>query len=976
MCTPSFASVSEVLKSEKVKQSTSEAKDKLADTEGIVNTKDIVITNLPQDLNPIIYRYDETGFNKGVVDSQGNETTFEYDSKGRIKKSIVKDKDNSILFTTTYKYDNTSLRMRRLTTKDVNGIVLLDYSYKYDKNENATLEKNNVTNTYREFVYGNKDELLEENYYGKNKNEFVKSISYTYDESGNRVQKTVEEGNSTRNIDYGYDEKNQIASMNNEQIHSYDSDGNILYNGKNTNVYNGKNQITKVQVDNGVVETYTYNDNGLRTKKVSNGESKIYNYSGEDVFWIGDEGNDLNYLFSRNENGKLLSMTDYTGKKPITYWYLFDGFGNVVGLVDKNSTNVIRYEYDAWGNISNTTGNIILGNGKPLQEENPFRYVGYQYDNNTGYYFLNARYYDSKTGRFMSLDPYKEHKEDPISQNLYVYCGNNPIKYYDPSGNMYLAKNSSANDKNDVITLQCKLQMINKPNTSSPYYSGSVDGIFGSMTETAVKQFQQDNNLYVDGIVGNATWNKLKTYIAGDFILAQGSASINVTTLQQELERRGLLTISTDPNTGYKNYGYFGPKTEAAVNAYKESVGLWNTGVYWGRVGATTWEHLFSHGTSKFGIGRFDYLIYTEDVKEKISKYAQIKQEANDNYNNGLISYSQMQIIEEQAGLEADTLRADYIVTNPYTDYGFAVLGGDRATGNPFSRVLSYVAGNQKLGIDVLVIQRVLELYEDFELPPTQEYGTYGPVTEEGVIKFQDRIMGDSDGIVGPNTVWSLFSAGNANSRTWWAMTMLREYTAQHKLVQITTAEKLFASAIPGQNIEVTIKGGGPKGGNGYADILNKITGQVWEVKRDSAYGRSTGPKQIQRYITASIGILQNPGIKTPLIVGYTISPYSIPYKNEQVINVRGGVQWVDGPEVEQSGMVYYKAVSQQQQEQEVNQPSTNQIMALDSEIEVEYTTIPTGKIITGIGIVGGIVICILLAPKTGGLSLVPLCAI
>ena len=191
MCTPSFASVSEVLKSEKVKQSTSEAKDKLADTEGIVNTKDIVITNLPQDLNPIIYRYDETGFNKGVVDSQGNETTFEYDSKGRIKKSIVKDKDNSILFTTTYKYDNTSLRMRRLTTKDVNGIVLLDYSYKYDKNENATLEKNNVTNTYREFVYGNKDELLEENYYGKNKNEFVKSISYTYDGSGNRFFTSV-----------------------------------------------------------------------------------------------------------------------------------------------------------------------------------------------------------------------------------------------------------------------------------------------------------------------------------------------------------------------------------------------------------------------------------------------------------------------------------------------------------------------------------------------------------------------------------------------------------------------------------------------------------------------------------------------------------------------------------------------------------------------------------------------------------------
>ena len=68
---------------------------------------------------------------------------------------------------------------------------------------------------------------------------------------------------------------------------------------------------------------------------------------------------------------------------------------------------------------------------------NPFRYRGYYYDNETGLYYLNARYYDPSMGRFISPDVLTildETKGQINGLNLYMYCNNNPIMYVDPSG--------------------------------------------------------------------------------------------------------------------------------------------------------------------------------------------------------------------------------------------------------------------------------------------------------------------------------------------------------------------------------------------------------------------------------------------------------------------------------------------------------------------------------------------------------------
>ena len=114
-----------------------------------------------------------------------------------------------------------------------------------------------------------------------------------------------------------------------------------------------------------------------------------------------------------------------------SYYFHRNPLGDVIGIYNANRTLVARYSYDAWGNctISGDTTDITVAHA------NPIRYRGYYYDEETGLYYCNARYYSPKWRRFISpddtayLDPYSVN-----GLNQYCYCGNDPINYADPSG--------------------------------------------------------------------------------------------------------------------------------------------------------------------------------------------------------------------------------------------------------------------------------------------------------------------------------------------------------------------------------------------------------------------------------------------------------------------------------------------------------------------------------------------------------------
>jgi len=117
-----------------------------------------------------------------------------------------------------------------------------------------------------------------------------------------------------------------------------------------------------------------------------------------------------------------------------TFWPVWDGQGNVAGLINASGTQVVSYKYDAWGNIVSTTDT----SGKNMAALNPFRYRGYFWDAETGLYYLNSRYYDPVTKRFINADALLGADPGMGSYNLFAYCGNNPVMASDPSGYIHI----------------------------------------------------------------------------------------------------------------------------------------------------------------------------------------------------------------------------------------------------------------------------------------------------------------------------------------------------------------------------------------------------------------------------------------------------------------------------------------------------------------------------------------------------------
>ena len=124
------------------------------------------------------------------------------------------------------------------------------------------------------------------------------------------------------------------------------------------------------------------------------------------------------------------------------YWYDKKLQGDIVGIRNSTGTLVAQYVYDAWGNhrqITDGSGNDVSADTSHIANINPFRYRGYYYDVETGWYYLNARYYDPNVGRFLSPDVILGANGGLQGYNLFAYCNNNPVMFVDPSGNFATA---------------------------------------------------------------------------------------------------------------------------------------------------------------------------------------------------------------------------------------------------------------------------------------------------------------------------------------------------------------------------------------------------------------------------------------------------------------------------------------------------------------------------------------------------------
>ena len=135
--------------------------------------------------------------------------------------------------------------------------------------------------------------------------------------------------------------------------------------------------------------TMEYNTSGQRTKRISDEKTYTYIYADDKLMrmTVGDDVLDFSY----DANGAPLTMT-YNGT---VYYYITNLQGDVTSLQQANGNTGAQYAYDAWGNIIAMTGT--------LAELNPLRYRGYVYDQETGFYYLNSRYYDPLSMRMGML---------------------------------------------------------------------------------------------------------------------------------------------------------------------------------------------------------------------------------------------------------------------------------------------------------------------------------------------------------------------------------------------------------------------------------------------------------------------------------------------------------------------------------------------------------------------------------------------
>ena len=230
----------------------------------------------------------------------------------------------------------------------------------------------------------------------------------------------------------------------------YDEVGNPTSYANGTNRWNftwdGRELKTAVPEGIGNSVSYTYDENGLRTTKTVGDTTHTYFYAADGTLIreTRSNGDTMEFLYDHAGQPYALILNG------TVYYYVVNLQGDVVRIVDADGNTVVSYVYNAWGkplsvttNIPNTgiataaISNPTISNAEIVAKMNPLRYRGYYYDTDTQLYYLQSRYYDPNLGRFINADSYSSTGQGILGNNMYAYCGNNPIARADTSGNFF-----------------------------------------------------------------------------------------------------------------------------------------------------------------------------------------------------------------------------------------------------------------------------------------------------------------------------------------------------------------------------------------------------------------------------------------------------------------------------------------------------------------------------------------------------------
>ena len=286
----------------------------------------------------------------------------------------------------------------------------------------------------------------------------------------------------------------------------------------------------------------------------------------------------------------------------------------------------------------------------------------------------------------------------------------------------------------------------------------------------------------------------------------------------------------------------------------------------------------------------YDTLITHEKTKEKLINYKTLIDENDKAFLKGNISSEDRDTIKNQLELMCDVVRADYISVgnNTHSAYAYNLLGGDPYAQNeacPLSHNLAL--GSE--GIEVIILQRVLELLGYYEHPDGENYGVLNDETLEAACAYPNLMTPLANGsyVFSKTSYNILLGEQTIDQRTYDAYNSINQYRVVHDYVA-----KHFSMKVGGtwKREDNKIIKGARSGRDGYADVL-KITGNqgyLWEVKPDdekyTAFG-GNAHQQINRYLYAS-ELYEQPFDAT-LEAGYSFNSFSLPFLNGMCVNVR-----------------------------------------------------------------------------------------
>ncbi len=400
---------------------------------------------------------------------------YTYDAFGRLTGKKVGTFDN------TYTYFNYGTN--RTTTLGMTVTTPAGkYSYTYDKADKvASYSDGTNKSTYS---YDALSQLVREN-----NQKAGKTYVYSYI-NGNITERkeyayttgTLGEVLSTKQWSYGDTVwKDLLTDFNGEAI-TYDAIGNPTKIGAKTLKWNGR-QLAELTNGTDTI-AYAYNGDGQRISKTVNGTKTEYYYNGSIL--AGQKTGSNTLVFMYDNNGDAFGF-QYGGKE---YFYVKNLQNDITAITDSAAKVIVNYYYDAWGNITEITGDTAIAN------VNPLRYRSYYYDTETNLYYLSTRYYAPDMCRFLNADGYIQTGQGVLDKNMFAYCENSPVTRLDSNGDFWLdvkdiISNATTNLKQSVANILSNKDRIAQ---SEHHKKGTVNEHNRNKHEKGQSRKQRDNN--------------------------------------------------------------------------------------------------------------------------------------------------------------------------------------------------------------------------------------------------------------------------------------------------------------------------------------------------------------------------------------------------------------------------------------------------------------------------------------------------